>query len=73
MSFLANLAIPRKLLAAFAGVILVTLASSSLIYEKVVSTQQAEHWNAHCRQVLSSPELAMLAMVDQEAEQLSGK
>jgi methyl-accepting chemotaxis protein len=66
MGKFANLPIARKLMAAFAAVILVSAASSFMVYEKMGFIQQSSGWTEHTYVVLENLDTALTAMVDQE-------
>ena len=66
MGKFANLPIARKLMAAFAAVILVSAASSFMVYEKMGFIQQSSGWTEHTYVVLETLDTALTAMVDQE-------
>ena len=66
MSFFANLPIARKLLIAFAAVILAMAATSSIVYQKLRFIEQSAGWTEHTYIVLETLDAAMAAMVDQE-------
>ena len=66
MSFFANLPIARKLLIAFAAVILAMAATSSIVYQKLRFIEQSAGWTEHTYIVLETLDVTMAAMVDQE-------
>ena len=66
MSAFANLPISRKLMAAFAAVIVVIFASSAIVYDRLVEIEQAKNWRVHTTNVLETLQGSLDAMVDQE-------
>jgi signal transduction histidine kinase len=66
LSALANLPISRKLMAAFAAVIVVIFASSAIVYDRLLAIEWARNWRVHTTNVLETLHSAMDAMVDQE-------
>ena len=66
MSAFANLPISRKLMAAFAAVVVVILASSAIIYDRLRVIELAKNARVHTTDILETLQQAMDAMVDQE-------
>ena len=66
MSAFANLPISRKLMAAFAAVVVVIFASSAIVYDRLLVIEWAKDWRVHTTDVLETLQNAMDAMVDQE-------
>ena len=66
MSAFANLPISRKLMAAFAAVVVVIFASSAIVYDRLLVIERAKNWRVHTTDVLETLQNAMDAMVDQE-------
>ena len=66
MSAFANLPISRKLMAAFAAVVVVIFASSAIVYDRLLVIEGAKNWRVHTTNVLETLHEAMDAMVDQE-------
>jgi methyl-accepting chemotaxis protein len=66
MSLFTNLTISRKLIAAFAAMIAVMLATSTILYQKLAFIQQSAGWTTHTYIVLETLNAAVAAMVDQE-------
>jgi methyl-accepting chemotaxis protein len=66
MSFLTNLSIAKKLVAAFAVLVLITTASTTFGYRKLTLIEQANGWSEHTNVVIRTMDRLMLAMVDQE-------
>ena len=66
MSALANLPISRKLMAAFAAVVVVILASGAIVYDRLLLIEEAKNARVHTTDVLETLHDAMDAMVDQE-------
>ena len=66
MSAFANLPISRKLMAAFAAVVVVILASSAIIYDRLRVIELAKNARVHTTDILETLRQAMDAMVDQE-------
>jgi len=62
----ANLPISRKLMAAFAAVVVVIFASSAIVYDRLQVIEWAKDRRAHTTKVLETLQHAMDAMVDQE-------
>jgi methyl-accepting chemotaxis protein len=66
VSAFANLPISRKLMAAFAAVVVVILASSAIIYDRLRVIELAKNARVHTTDILETLQQAMDAMVDQE-------
>ena len=66
MSTFANLPISRKLMAAFAAVIVVIFASSALVYDRLLVIEWVKNWRVHTADVLDTLQNTRNAMVDQE-------
>src|ERR1700733_11936744 len=66
MGKFADLPIARKLMVAFAAVIMISAASSFMVYEKIGFIQQSAGWTEHTYVVLENLDTALAAMVDQE-------
>jgi signal transduction histidine kinase len=66
LSAFANLSISRKLMAAFAAVVVVIFASSAVVYDRLLVIEWAKGWRVHTAQVLESLQAALDAMLDQE-------
>jgi C4-dicarboxylate-specific signal transduction histidine kinase len=66
VSAFANLPISRKLMAAFAAVVVVIFASSAIIYDRLLLIEWAKNRRIHTTNVLETLQNAMDAMVDQE-------
>ncbi len=66
MSAFANLPISRKLMAAFAAVIVVIFVSSALVYDRLLVIEWAKNWRVHTTDVLETLQTAMDAMLEQE-------
>ena len=66
MSTFANLPISRKLMAAFAAVIVVIFASSALVYDRLLVIEAVKNWRVHTADVLDTLQNARNTMVDQE-------
>ena len=66
MSAFANLPISRKLMAAFAAVVVVIFASSAIVYDRLLVIEGAKNRRVHTTNVLETLHEAMDAMVDQE-------
>jgi CHASE3 domain sensor protein len=66
VSAFANLPISRKLVAAFAAVVVVIFASSAIVYDRLLVIELAKNWRVHTTEVLETLQNAMDAMVDQE-------
>ena len=66
MSAFANLPISRKLMAAFAAVVVVIFASSAIVYDRLRVIEWAKDWRVHTTDILETLQQAMDAMVDQE-------
>jgi signal transduction histidine kinase len=66
MSAFANLPISRKLMAAFAAVVVVIFASSALVYDRLLVIEWVKNWRVHTADVLDTLQNARNAMVDQE-------
>jgi signal transduction histidine kinase len=62
----ANLPISRKLLAAFAAVVVVICVSSAVVYDRLRVIEWAQNMRVQTTDVLETLESAMDAMVDQE-------
>jgi methyl-accepting chemotaxis protein len=63
---LSNLSISRKLTAAFAVLVTLSVASSGFSIWKMLEVAQAARWNSHTHEVLSAAAGVGAAMVDQE-------
>ena len=66
MSTFANLPISRKLMAAFAAVVVVIFASSAIVYERLLVIEWVKNWRVHTADVLDTLQNARNSMVDQE-------
>jgi signal transduction histidine kinase len=66
VSIFANLPISRKLMAAFAAVIVVIFASSALVYDRLLVIEWVKNWRVHTADVLDTLQNTRNAMVDQE-------
>ena len=66
MSIFANLPISRKLMAAFAAVIVVIFASSALVYDRPLVIEWVKNWRVHTADVLDTLQNTRNAIVDQE-------
>jgi CHASE3 domain sensor protein len=66
VSIFANLPISRKLMAAFAAVIVVIFASSVLVYDRLLVIEWVKNWRVHTADVLDTLQNTRNAMVDQE-------
>ena len=66
MSAFANLPISRKLMAAFAAVVVVIFASSAIVYDRLRVIELAKNSRVHTTDILETLQQAMDAMVDQE-------
>src|SRR4051812_40542817 len=66
MSAFANLPISRKLIAAFAAVVAVILASSAIVDDRLRVIELAKNARVHTTDILETLQQAMDAMVDQE-------
>jgi CHASE3 domain sensor protein len=66
LSAFANLPISRKLTAAFAAVIAIIFASSSIVYDRLRVIELAKNSRVHTTEILETLQQAMDAMVDQE-------
>ena len=66
MGKFTDLPIARKLMVAFAAVIMISAASSFMVYEKIGFIQQSAGWTEHTYVVLENLDTALAAMVDQE-------
>jgi signal transduction histidine kinase len=66
MSAFANLPISRKLIAAFAAVVAVILASSAIVDDRLRVFELAKNARVHTTDILETLQQAMDAMVDQE-------
>jgi signal transduction histidine kinase len=66
MSAFANLPISRKLMAAFAAVVVVVFASSAIVFDRLRVIEWAHDWRVHTIDVLDTLQNAMDAMLDQE-------
>jgi C4-dicarboxylate-specific signal transduction histidine kinase len=62
----ANLPISRKLIAAFAAVVMVIVASSAVVYDRLRLIEWAKDQRVHTAEVLDTLQDVMDAMVDQE-------
>ena len=54
MSAFANLPISRKLMAAFAAVVVVIFASSAIVYDRLLVIEWAKNWRVHTTDVLET-------------------
>jgi signal transduction histidine kinase len=66
VSAFANLQISRKLMAAFAAVVMVIFVSSAIVYDRLRVIEWAKDLRVHTTDVLETLQKAMDAMVDQE-------
>ena len=66
MRLLSNLAISRKLTAAFVGVILMVTGTIMLNYQKLGFIEQSNEQTTHTYKVLEAMNVVMASMVDQE-------
>jgi signal transduction histidine kinase len=66
VSAFANLPISRKLMATFTAVIVVILASSAIVYDRLLAIEWTKNWRVHTTNVLETLHSSMDAMVDQE-------
>jgi signal transduction histidine kinase len=66
VSAFANLPMSRKLMAAFAAVVVVIFASSAIVYDRLLVIEWAKNWRVRTADVLETLQHAMDAMVDQE-------
>ena len=66
MSAFANLPISRKLMAAFAAVVVVIFASSAIVYDRLLVIEWAKDSRVHTADVLETLQHALDAMLDQE-------
>jgi signal transduction histidine kinase len=66
VSAFANLPVSRKLLAAFAAVLLVIFASSAIVYSRLLVIEWAKNSRVNTTEVLETLQAAMDAMLDQE-------
>ena len=66
VSAFANLPISRKLLAAFAAVVVVIFVSSAIVYDRLRVIEWAKNMRIQTTDVLETLQAAMDAMVDQE-------
>jgi signal transduction histidine kinase len=66
LSAFANFPISRKLTAAFAAVIAIIFASSSIVYDRLRVIELAKNSRVHTTEILETLQQAMDAMVDQE-------
>jgi len=62
----ANLPIPRKLMAAFAAVVVVIFASSAVVYDRLRVIEWAKDRRVHAADVLEALQTTLDAMLDQE-------
>jgi hypothetical protein len=62
MSAFANLPISRKLMAAFAAVVVVIFASSAIVFDRLRVIEWAHDWRVHTIDVLDTLQNAMDAM-----------
>ena len=65
MSAFANLPIAHKLMVAFAAVVVIIVASSAVIYSRLL-IEWARHGRVHTAEILETLQNAMDAMLDQE-------
>jgi CHASE3 domain sensor protein len=66
VSAFANLPISRKLMAAFAAVVAVILASSTIVYDRLRVIELAKNSRVHTTDILETLQQAMDALVGQE-------
>jgi signal transduction histidine kinase len=66
VSAFANFPISRKLMAAFAAVVVVILASSAIVYDRLRVIELAKNARVHTTDILETLQDVMDAMVDQE-------
>src|SRR5258705_5761886 len=66
VSAFANLPISRKLLAAFAAVVVVIFVSSAIVYDRLRVIEWAKNMRVQTTDVLETLQATMDAMVDQE-------
>ena len=66
MQALSNLSILKKLLVAFAAMIVVSAGSNLLVWQKMSFIEQSSGWTEHTYQVLGLMQRVMGSMVDQE-------
>src|ERR1700737_1511800 len=66
MSAFANLPISRKLMAAFAAVVVVIFASSAIVFDRLRVIEWAHVWRVHTIDVVDTLQNAMDATLDQE-------
>jgi CHASE3 domain sensor protein len=66
VSAFANLPISRKLMAAFAAVVVVIIATSAIVYDRLRVIELAKNARVHTTDILETLQQAMDAMVDQE-------
>jgi CHASE3 domain sensor protein len=66
VSAFANLPISRKLLAAFAAVVVVIFASSAVVYDRLRLIEWAKNMRVQTTEALETLQATMDAMVDQE-------
>ncbi|WP_207456616.1 CHASE3 domain-containing protein [Azospirillum sp. SYSU D00513] len=65
-SFLTNLSLIKKLMAAFAAVILGTMITGAFTWQKTSVMEDNAGWTVHTYQVLGSMDMLLLSMVNQE-------
>ena len=66
MSAFENLPISRKLMAAFASVVVVIVASSAIVYDRLQVIEWAKNWRVQTTDVLETVQNSLDAMLDQE-------
>jgi CHASE3 domain sensor protein len=66
VSAFANLPISRKLMAAFAAVVVVIIATSAIVYDRLRVIELAKNARVHTTDILETLQQAMDAMVDRE-------
>ncbi|HYF53486.1 MAG TPA: CHASE3 domain-containing protein, partial [Salinarimonas sp.] len=66
MSFLTNLSIAKKLIVAFATLVVIVASAMALNYRNLSFIEQSSRWTAHTHEVLDSMSQLAAAMVDQE-------
>lgn len=59
VSAFANLPISRKLMAAFAALLVVIFASSAIVYDRLLVIEWAKNWRVHTTDVLETLQKAM--------------
>src|SRR5690349_21568458 len=66
LAFFVNLSILKKLLAAFACLIIVSVAVGGMTWHQVSFIQTSNGWTTHTYKVLKTMDAVIAAMVDQE-------